>query len=52
MVVFFVESFLCIFNEFSVQIVANQIDGTAAKATSHDARASDAILLGNVVKEV
>ena len=39
-------------NELVIQIVLNEVDGTATKAATHDARTSHAIFLSNVVEEV
>lgn len=34
--IFFIETLLGILNEFTIQVIANEIDGAASKATAHD----------------
>ena len=50
--VLLVELLLSRSNKLLVDVVANEVDGATAKATAHNARASYATLLGNVVEEV
>ena len=39
-------------HEVVVQLVGNQVDGTATETTAHDAAAGNALFLGNLVEEI
>ena len=52
MTILSVELLLGSLDELLVEVVANQVDGAAAEAATHDTRTGNATLLGNVVQEV